>query len=115
MSNRIEKGNALLQKTLAEILTNDLNDPRLNKEIVSVSKVSLSNDLKHAKVFLSIFGNNDEKQVLDAIQNASGYIKKLLKERLKFRVLPSLYFVIDNSMEYSDKINKILKDIKYSD
>lgn len=114
MSNRIEKGNSLLQKSLSEILLNELNDPRLNDEMVTISRVSLSSDLKYAKVYLSLYGNHNEKEILDTIRNASGYIRSLLAKKVKFRVIPTLDFVVDDSMEYSQKINDLLKNIQYS-
>lgn len=115
MSNRIEKGNSLLQKCLSEIFTNELNDPRLKNEMVTVSKVQLSNDLKYAKVYVSLYGDKNATEVLNAIKNASGFIRSSLKDKAKFRVLPILDFVIDNSEAYSERINTLLKNIKYSD
>lgn len=111
MSNRIEKANSLIKKNLAEIIDNELSDPRLEHEMITVSKVEMSPDLKYARVYLSFFGDGDKKDALTALQNASGYIKKSLKEKLKFRSMPEFHFVEDHSLEYSDHINSLLKQI----
>ena len=114
MSNRVEKGNSLLQKEISNIISNKLNDPRLNNEIISLTKVSLSNDLSYAKVFVSIYGAKNEEESLKAIKSASGFIRKELATKLKFRILPTLDFELDTSGEYSQRINELLKNIKYS-
>lgn len=111
MSNRIEKANSLIKKNLAEIIDNELSDPRLEKEMITVSKVEMSPDLKYARVYLSFYGEGNKDEALVALQNASGFIKKSLKEKLKFRAMPELHFVEDHSLEYSDHINSLLKQI----
>lgn len=114
MSNRLEKGNSLLQKTISQIIANDLGDPRLAGVLITVTDVELSCDLKYAKVFVSVFGS-DSKDVIEALQNAEGHIKSKLKNKVKFRVLPELHFVLDASEDYAEKINTILKDIKFTE
>ena len=114
MSNRVQKANSVLQKHIAEIIQNDLNDPRLSGALVTVSNVNISSDLTYAKVSLSIFGGKPEL-ALEAIKNASGYIRKELSKEIKFRALPELAFSLDDSAVYSEKINKMLKKIDYVD
>lgn len=115
MSNRIEKGNSLIKRCVSEIISNELNDPRLKNEMITVSRVHLSSDLKYAKVYLSFYGEENKEEALEIIKNASGFIRSSLKDKIKFRVLPMLDFALDDSSEYSEKINKLLKNIKYSD
>ncbi len=115
MNSRIERGNSQLKKKLSEIISFDLSDPRILENMVTVTKVSLSNDLKYAKVFVSVYGSGDPKDVLLALKKAEGHIKKLLAGKLEFRVMPTFDFVLDTSEDYSDKINKLLKNITYSD
>lgn len=114
MSNRIEKVNSLLQRNISDIINNDVNDPRI-KGIISVSSVSTTPDLKYAKVFLSIFNQNEQKETLEAIKSASGYIRKLLASKIEFRCVPSLDFALDNSAEYSQKINDIISSLGIKD
>jgi ribosome-binding factor A len=110
MSFRIEKANTAIQKNLADIIAS-LNDPRLNGEMVSVMRVSLSPDLKYAKVFVSIFGTKDETQAFEAIKNATGYIRNQLGEKMKYRVLPELDFRLTKEEDYSENIDVLLKKI----
>lgn len=111
MSNRVEKGSSLLKKTLSRILLEDINDPRLEGVLVTISKINLSSDLKYAKVFLSIYNAKNSLEVLEVIKNAKGFIRKEVARKIKFRVLPDFDFVIDDSEDYSEKINSILKNI----
>ena len=115
MNSRIERGNSQLKKKLSEIISYDLSDPRILENMVTVTKVSLSNDLKYAKVFVSVYGLGDTNDVLLALKKAEGHIKKLLAGKLEFRVMPTFDFVLDTSEDYSDKINRLLKKITYSD
>ena len=115
MSNRLERANSVLQKNISSIIENELHDPRLNGELVTVSKVDISSDLKYAKVFVSILSQDNRQNVLDALNTASNYIARELKARVKFRVLPVLTFLLDTSEDYSEKINSMLKNISYSD
>ncbi|NCB48439.1 MAG: 30S ribosome-binding factor RbfA [Clostridia bacterium] len=110
MSFRLDKANSVLQKNLAEIVY-ELNDPRLVDEIVTIHKVSISPDLKYAKVHIGILGDKDEKEAFEAIQKASGFIRHQLSNRVEYRVLPVLDFQLSNSEEVSSNIDKILKKI----
>ena len=58
MNSRIERGNSQLKKKLSEIISYDLSDPRILENMVTVTKVSLSSDLKYAKVFVSVYGKD---------------------------------------------------------
>ena len=115
MSNRVEKANSVLQRKIAQIIESDLNDPRLEGQLITISSVDISSDLTYAKIFLSVFGPKDAQESLSAIQNASGYIRKELSKVLKFRALPELKFILDGSAEYSEKINNMLKKIDFVD
>jgi len=109
MSKRTEKVDSLLKRYISEIIQNDLSDPRI-QGIISVSSVNVAPDLSYAKVFLSIF-NNSKDETLLAIKSASGYIKKRLSSMVDFRIVPTLDFQVDNSAEYSEKINKIINSL----
>lgn len=111
MSNRIERINAEIKKQLAPIISEELSDPRI-KGLVSIVKVDTDSDLSVCKVYLSVLGaNGEEKQVVEAISNAEGYIKKLLKSRIILRSLPELRFYLDDSISYGIKISQILNNM----
>lgn len=109
MSNRIEKVNSLLQRYVSEIINQKINDPRVTG-IISVTNVSTTPDLKYAKISLSIY-NNNSAETLQAIINASGFIRRELAREVEFRTVPNLTFNLDTSAEYSEKINNILNSL----
>lgn len=111
MSNRIERINAEMKKQLAPIISEELSDPRI-KGLISIVKVDTDSDLSVSKIYLSVLGaNGEEKQAVEAIQNAEGYIKNILKKRIFLRSMPELRFFLDDSISYGIKISQILSDI----
>lgn len=99
-----------IKKELNQILKDELNDPRI-EGIISVTRVQTAKDLSHAKAYVSIFGAKDSKITLKAINNASSHIRKLLFQRLRIRSVPNIVFYIDEGMEHSIKINKLLSTL----
>ena len=112
---RTVKLNAEYQKALSEIIRK-LKNPYIT-EMVSVLKVDTSEDLSHAKVYLSIFSLDKEKKnrTFTEIEKSAGKVRKELAGAVRTRIVPELHFILDDSMEYSDKINKILGEIKKSE
>lgn len=100
-----------IKKEVSEILRADMKDPRVGV-ITSVVKVDTTNDLKYCKVYISILGDDEKKQeVMQVITKASGYIRSLIANRINLRVTPEFKFILDDSLEYSFKIDKIIRDI----
>ena len=116
MSYKIERVNSELTKAISTIINNTLKDPRIT-EMVTVTKVDTAKDMKTAKVYLSLYGNAERCQdSFDAIVHSGGFIRKELSHMFKqYRTLPELTFFIDDSMAYSQSIEKILDDIKKHD
>jgi ribosome-binding factor A len=100
----------VIQEEISELLLRKIKDPRL--EMVTISGVDVSPDLKQARVFFSRFGNSAEIQrSLEGLQSAAGFIKKELGQRLKLRHVPELKFRHDPSFEYGDRIESLIKDV----
>ena len=112
MSARIEKVNSLIKRYLSEIISNELSDPRLTGQMITVSTVQTAPDLKYAKVYLSIYGSMPANEVLNLVKQAGGYIRKLLAPKLDLRSTPMLDFALDTSAEYSQKINELISNLK---
>ena len=108
-ANRMERINSQIQKELSLIINNKVNDTRISG-FVSVLRVDTTPDLKYCKVYVSIF-DKDKQAAFDAINSASGFIRKNLASSVKLREIPRLTFVLDDGIEYSDKINKIIRDL----
>jgi len=101
-----------IKKELSQILRSELKDPRIGA-MVSVMKVETTTDLKYCKVAVSVLGDEAEKKsVMEGIKSASGFIRKLVAERINLRATPEFTFVLDDSVEYSIKIHKILSDLE---
>ena len=113
MNFRIDRLNGDMQRVIAEIIEHKIKDPR-KTEIVSVTKVSIAKDLKTAKIYLSVFGSPENAEAtFNAVVRSTGFIKcELAKQFRDIRQIPDLTFIKDNTMEYSRKIDEILKEIK---
>ena len=110
-ANRIMRISEEVKREVSEIIQNDLKDPRVSG-MISVTKVNVTNDLRYAKVYISVLGNDeDRKHVLEGLKNASGFIRKEVGQRINLRYTPEMVFEIDDSIEYGIKISNILKSI----
>lgn len=110
---RMSRINAEIQKCVAEIITNKINNPAIDGMIVSVVRVDTAPDLSDAKVFISILGNEEQKKnCFLAIVNAGGFIRHELSRMVRLKSIPTLNFKVDNSYENSERINSLLEQIK---
>lgn len=109
-STRQKKVSRLIQKELADIFIKKGNELAHGK-LVSITRVRISPDLSFAKVYISIFPATDQNDILNAIQNHSSKIRFELgqKVRSQLRIVPDIVFNIDDSLDYIDKIDKLLK------
>ncbi len=112
-SVRVERINSELVKAIQHIIDNDLRDPQIDA-IISVNSVEITPDLGYARVYISSIGKTQPDEVLARIKGAAGFIRGKLSKIIKLRITPRLEFIKDTSMEYSNKIEGILKTIKYS-
>lgn len=108
---RLYRVQSEIQRIISELLIEGLKDPRIDK-MTSVSKVELSNDTSVATIYFSIYGSQKTKEdTLSALENAKGYIRSRLAKVLEIRQVPELRFKIDESVEYSIEIQKILNKL----
>ena len=116
MGFRIERINSEMQKSISDIVANRVKDPRVGG-LISVIKVDTAKDLKTAKVYVSIYGDKESsKNSFEALKSCAGYIKKEISNDFKdLRVVPTLTFILDDSAEYSEKINALMQEIRQSD
>lgn len=103
----------LIKKEIAEIVLNELQDPRIN--FVSITDVEVTTDLKLAKVYFSVLDSVKEQETLKVLTHSKSFIKKELSRRVSLKFLPDLMFKIDKSVEYGKKIDQILQQIKEKD
>lgn len=104
-------GDVIREEIASMILRGEIKDPRIG--FVTITKVVLGSDMKAARVFFSTIGNaEDVEKTRAGLESASGYIRRILAKRLKLRHIPSVGFVFDHSLEYSDRIERVIKEIK---
>lgn len=103
-----------LRAELAQIILRELKDPRLG--FVTVTEVRMSGDLKHARVYVSVYGTEgEESKSLEALDNAAGFLKRVIGERLRLRYVPELRFVLDDTLKRSARIDALLDDLDTDD
>jgi ribosome-binding factor A len=108
---RLDRVNQLLKEEISTLLQRELKDPRLG--FVTVTEVETSKDLRSAKVFVSVLG--DERQwaaSLAALTSARGFVRNWLRQHLDLRVTPELEFRPDRSMEHAARIQALLKGLR---
>jgi ribosome-binding factor A len=99
-----------LREEIAEVVGFELDDPRV--EMVTVTEVSVADDLRDAKVYVLIDGSEDEiKSALKALQNAATFVRQQVAMNLSMRFAPHLHFVRDSAEENASRISSILSDL----
>ncbi|MFO7995545.1 MAG: 30S ribosome-binding factor RbfA [Dehalococcoidia bacterium] len=115
MSRRSERTSKLIQREISGLLEREVNDPRLSR-LISVTEVTLSPDLKHAKVFVSTLGSEINKEdMLEGFNNASGFLRRELAAHLKLRYTPQLSFHYDDSIERGARLLKLIGELTTPD
>lgn len=100
-----------IQRALADIIRNDLHDQRVST-LASIVKVELSSDLSYCKVYITVYGTDEEKEnTFIGLEKAKGFIKRQLSSLVKMRKMPEITFVPDDSIAYSIHISEILNKI----
>ncbi len=115
MADRISRISEEIKREISNIIQNELKDPRL-PELVSVVSVNVTRDLRYAKVYVSVFGSDEQKEnALEGLRSAAGFIRKEIGHRVKLRYTPEIQFELDNSIEYGAYINKLIKETMETD
>jgi ribosome-binding factor A len=109
-STRQKKVSRLIQKEVADIFLKKGAEYAPGK-LISVTKVRISPDLSYARIYLSIFPSSNQADILTSVQEHTSKIRFDLghKVRSQLRIVPELAFFIDDSLDYIDKIDKLLK------
>jgi ribosome-binding factor A len=114
MHSRQDKVAEVLKREISNIIQNELKDPRLG--FITITRVNLSKDLKYAQIYFSVLSGEEEKdRTIEGLNSSTGFIRKLISERLKLRFTPEISFKFDRSVEYSIKLQQELDRIKRDD
>ena len=106
----------LVKQNLGELfIRNEAKIPTINSKLVTVTEVRMTPDLKTARVYVIPLGGIDTKETVRILTENSHLVRKALSKRLDIKFLPKLTFVEDNSFEYAEKIERIIKRNKTND
>lgn len=100
----------LLREEVADIITYKLKDPRIG--FITVTGVDVTDDLKIARVYVSILNPEEKETTIEVLNAARSFIRSELSKRLRMKFIPTIEFRLDTSIEYGSRIEKLLKEIK---
>lgn len=111
---RIERVNGLLREEIANLIASHVNDPRL-KGIITISRVQTAPDLRNARVYISVMGDESTRQeALAGIQSSASYLRRELRNRVSLRYVPFLKFALDDAMQEADRLMRIIDNLDRS-
>ena len=106
----------LVKQNLGELfIRNEAKIPSVNSKLITVTEVRMTPDLKTARVYVIPLGGIDTKEIVRILTENSHLVRRALSKRLDIKFLPKLTFVEDNSFEYAEKIERIIKENKHND
>ena len=110
MSNRIARINEEFLRTITSVIP-EIKDPRVKDHFLSVVRCDLSTDLKYARVYISVLGEVDSRELLAGLNSSAGFIKREIGSKMLMRAMPELRFILDDSIEQGAKISEMLRKI----
>lgn len=114
-SNRIGRINEEIQRELSDQLRR-LKDPRVSQTgMVSITRVDTTGDLRYARVYISVLDKSQEKDVLQGLKSAAGFLRRELGHALQLRYTPQLQFVSDDSILHGAHILEVLRQVERQD
>ncbi|MGS4047093.1 30S ribosome-binding factor RbfA [Staphylococcus pseudintermedius] len=114
MNMRAERVGEQMKKELMDIINNKLKDPRVG--FLTITDVQPTNDLSLAKVYLTVLGSDKEHEnTFKGLEKAKGFIKSEIGQRMRLRIVPDLQFEYDESIEYGNRIERLIQDLNHND
>lgn len=107
---RIKRLNHAFMEEISVILMEEVRDENL--KFVTITDCDITNDLSYAKVYFTVLDKEKQKDVLDSLNKASSFIRGKLSEKIEIRHTPELRFLYDESIEYGEKMEKILDNLE---
>ena len=109
-NSRMVRINEEVMRSLATLIR-QVKDPRLQSAMISVIRCEVTNDLRWCKVYVSVLGEHDPKEIKKGLKSASGFLRRELAHSMSLRYTPELVFVLDDSIAYGAHISKVLRDL----
>ena len=112
-SRRVERVASLIRREISELVIGGIKDERVSQGMVSVTNVEVAGDLQHCKIFVSVFGSEDDRsQAMAGLKSATPFVKGELGRRLKMRRTPELLFVLDRGIERGTSVLGLLNQLE---
>ncbi len=109
---RIHRVEQAIKEEVAQILQQEIKDPRIG--FVTITRVEVTADLQHANIYVSLLeGHGSSEETQAGLKSATGYVRRLLGERLRLRVTPQVSFRSDSSIADSIRLSKLLENLKH--
>ena len=108
---RLNRINEELKKELSGVINYKLKNPNVTG-MISVTRVKITPDFKYAKVYVSILNAKNVNKTMEGLKESSGFMRSELAKTVNLRITPELVFELDDSLEYGEKIDSILKELK---
>ncbi len=109
MSIKINRLSNVLMKEISYILATEVKDK--NIKFVTVTDLKLASDLSFAKVYVTVLDDSKRDETMKSLNSARGFIRSKLHDRVDMRYIPEISFVYDESIEYGNKIEKIINEL----
>lgn len=109
--NRTDRLNSLLKEVISEVIRNEVKNPHVH-QLITVTAVEITKDLRNAKVFVSVIGTEHEKQeTLKALQSAAKFIAITASKEVVIRFFPELHFKLDDTVDQQMRVDGLLRQI----
>ncbi len=114
MSQRQEKIAASIREIISELMVRRIKDPRIG--FASIVDVKVNRDLSIAKIYVSVLGSDEEKaKTMEGFRSAQGLIRSEVSKALGIRYSPELHFVLDQGIEHSMRVSKLISEVRASE
>ncbi len=110
ITRRQKRVGSLIKEEVSRLLIKVIQDS--SSGFITVTKVEMSNDLKTAYIYLSIFGSEQKETIFELLEARKGHLRKSIASKVKLKYNPMLFFSLDPSIEYEAKIDNTIKKIK---
>ncbi len=101
---------SVIHQKMGDLMIRELKDPALSA--VTITKVKVTDDVRHAKIYYSVYGDSRQKEdAAAAFERAKGYIRSEIGAVLTLRFIPTITFCFDDSIEYADRIDRLIRKL----
>lgn len=108
-NRRVSRVSAQIRREVSQLLLNEIKDDRVGAGMVSITDVQVSNDLQHAKIFVSVYGTPEAKaETMEGLAASTAFVRQKLGQRIRLRRVPEVVFKEDDSLERGDRMINLL-------